>query len=251
MQASRTRDALALAARGRASHEPWLFHPRDGRWRWWSFARARAEVEWRRRLLERDDDRGLRPEPGRGRHDAADRLRAAESSPEALCRHLASTEGDTDRAARVFDRLLAPRAEREIVVVTPSAGEGRLARLWLEWCCANLAVLALEPSPRAFVGSVLWCRPTALFVDASQERALSAAVTSRSGGRDRRAARLLARLRVLLVAADGETANAVAADGTAVDRPEGAGVAEPDLAATWRAWGVERRTVVWPFDGAG
>ena len=242
--------ALAAAARGRRGHEPWLFYPRDGRWRWWSFERAWTEVERWRAVLER------------GEGPAADAAPPPESSPEALCHYLAASAcepgrfGESGAALASFDRLLACDARgargardkcrcagllagirristREIVVVTPPAeaaapaSADRLARLWLDWCCANLAVLALEPRRRALVGSVLWCRPTAVLLDADQERALHAAVTERSGGRDRRAAGLLDRLRVLLVAADD-------GDFQAPDSPP---------PADWRRWGVERRAV--------
>jgi len=170
----------------------------------------------------------------RGEGPAAGAIQAPESSPEALCFHVAASVGDSEEARAVFDRLLARDAPaREIVVVTPLAAAAarnstdRLARLWLEWCCANLAVLALEPSRRALVGSVLWCRPTTMLVDAEQERSLAAAVVERSRGRDRRAAGLLDRLRLLLVAAgDGDD------DGEVRPPP-----------ARWRAWGVERRIV--------
>ncbi|MYA06899.1 MAG: hypothetical protein F4060_15465 [Holophagales bacterium] len=218
MAASQAREALAAAAGSRRGHEPWLFYPRDGHWRWWSFARGWTEVERWRAVLER------------GEGPAGGAIPAPESSPEALCFHVAaSTE-----AIAAFDRLLAlDLSAREIVVVTPPAGAeaaapaARLARLWLDWCCANLAVLALEPSRQALVGSVLWCRPTTMLVDAEQERSLAAAVVERSCGRDRRAAGLLDRLRLLLVAAgDGDD------DGEVRPPP-----------ARWRAWGVERRVV--------
>ena len=222
MAASQAREALAAAARSRRGHEPWLFYPRDGHWRWWSFERGWTEVERWRAVLER------------GEGPAADDIPAPESSPEALCFHVAASAGDSTEAVAAFDRLLArDTSEREIVVVTPPARAeaatptDRLARLWLDWCCVNLAVLALEPSRRALVGSVLWCRPTTLLVDAEQERSLAAAVTERSGGRDRKAAGLLDRLRLLLVAADGGD------DDREVTPPE----------ARWRAWGVERRVV--------
>ncbi len=214
--------ALAAAARSRRGHEPWLFYPRDGRWRWWSFERAWTEVQRWRAVLER----------GEGPADGAEP--APESSPEALCFHVAASAGDSGEAIAAFDRLLARDARdvssREIVVVTPPAEAptpaDRLARLWLDWCCANLAVLALEPSRRALAGSVLWCRPTTILVDTEQERLLAAAVAERSGGRDRRAAALLDRLRLLLVAeADPDDAGAVAPP------------------ARWQAWGVERRAV--------
>ena len=221
--ASQAREALAAAARSRRGHEPWLFYPRDGRWRWWSFERGWAEVERWRAVLER------------GEGPAPDAVPAPQSSPEALCFRVASTVDDPGEATNVaFDRLLARDAPaREIVVVTPPANPAvptpadRLSRLWLDWCCANLAVLALEPSRRALVGSVLWCRPTSMLVNAEQERALAAAVAERSGGRSRKAAGLLDRLRLLLVAAGDE------------DDP-----GEPaPAAARWAAWGVERRTV--------
>lgn len=220
--------ALAAAARSRRGHEPWLFYPRDGRWRWWSFERAWTEVERWRAVLER------------GEGPATGAVPAPESSPEALCFHVAASAGDfgeggdAREARATFDWLLARAAPaREIVVVTPPAeapartSTDRLARLWLDWCCANLAVLALEPSRRALVGSVLWCRPTTMLVDAEQERSLAAAVTERSGGRDRRAAGLLDRLRLLLVVAD--------------DGEDDGEVGPP--ATRWRAWGVERRVV--------
>ena len=220
MAASQAREALAAAASSRRGHEPWLFYPRDGHWRWWSFERGWTEVERWRAVLER------------GEGPAGGAIPAPESSPEALCFHVAASACDSGEAITAFDRLLARGAPaREIVVVTPpaeaAAPADRLARLWLDWCCANLAVLALEPSRRALVGSVLWCRPTTLLVDGEQERSLAAAVVERSGGRDRRAARLVDRLRLLLVAADdGDD------DGTA-----------PPPEARWRAWGVERRVV--------
>lgn len=228
MAASQAREALAAAARSRRGHEPWLFYPRDGRWRWWSFERAWTEVERWRALLER------------GEGPAAGSAPAPESSPEALCCYLAASAGDSGEAIAAFDRLLARDARdvssREIVVVTPPAEAeaptpaDRLARLWLDWCCANLAVLALEPSRRALAGSVLWCRPTAILVDKEQERLLAAAVVERSGGRDRRAAALLDRLRLLLVAeADRDD-----------DRDDVGAVTPP---ARWQAWGVERRAV--------
>ena len=224
MAASQAREALAAAARSRRGHEPWLFYPRDGRWRWWSFERAWTEVERWRALLERGEGPGAGSAP------------APESSPEALCFHLAAPAGDSGEAIAAFDRLLARDARdvssREIVVVTPPADPAaptpadRLARLWLDWCCANLAVLALEPSRRALAGSVLWCRPTTILVDKEQERLLAAAVVERSGGRDRRAAALLDRLRLLLVAE--------------ADRDDAGAVTPP---ARWQAWGVERRAV--------
>lgn len=213
---------IAAAARSRRGHEPWLFYPRDGHWRWWSFERGWKEVERWRALLER------------GEGPASGAIPAPESSPEALCFHVAASDGDSGEAIAAFDRLLARDASvREIVVVTPlaeaapPARAARIARLWLDWCCSNLAVLALEPSRRALVGSVLWCRPTTLLVDVEQERSLAAAVVERSRGRDRRAAGLLDRLRLLLVAAgDGDDDGEVAR-----------------LEARWRAWGVERRVV--------
>ena len=214
-------EALAAAARSRRGHEPWLFYPRDGRWRWWSFDRGRTEVERWRALLER------------GEGPASGTAPAPESSPEALCFHLAASAGDFGEAIAAFDRLLAREAPaREIVVVTPPADAeaptpaDRFARLWLDWCCANLAVLALEPSRRALAGSVLWCRPTTILVDTEQERSLAAAVVERSGGRDRKAAGLVDRLRLLLVAVD--------------DRDDAGAVT---LSARWQAWGVERRAV--------
>ena len=223
--------ALAAAARSRRAHEPWLFYPRDGRWRWWSFERAWTEVGRWRAVLERGEGPAAGAEP------------APESSPEALCCYLAASAGASGEAISAFDRLLARDARdsrdvspREIVVVTPPADPAaptpadRLARLWLDWCCANLAVLALEPSRRALAGSVLWCRPTTILVDTEQERSLAAAVVERSRGRDRRAAALLDRLRLLLVAeADGD------------DDPDDAGAVTPP--ARWQAWGVERRAV--------
>ncbi len=222
MAGSEAREALAAAARGCRGHEPWLFYPRDGRWRWWSFERAWTEVERWRNVLER------------GEGPAAGAVPAPESSPEALCFRVAASAGEPGEAIVAFDRLLARDAPaRRIVVVTPPAEAAtptptdRLERLWLDWCCGSLAVLALEPSRRALVGSVLWCRPTTMLVDAEQERALAAAVVERSGGRDRGAARLLDRLRLLLVATGD---------------PEDAGAAAPPP-ARWRAWGVERRAV--------
>lgn len=218
----RPRDAIKAAARSRRGHEPWLFYPRDGHWRWWSFERGWTEVECWRAVLER------------GEGPAAGGIPAPESSPEALCFHVAASAGECGEAIAAFDRLLARGAPaREIVVVTPpveapTAPADRVARSWLDWCCVNLAVLALEPSRRALVGSVLWCRPTTILVDAEQERSLAAAVMERSGGRDRRAAGLLDRLRLLLVATD---------DG------DDAGCVRPPE-ARWRAWGVERRVVV-------
>ncbi len=209
-----------MAARSSRGHEPWVFYPRDGRWRWWSFQRGWTEVERWRAALES----GERP--------SVDRIPAPQSSPQALCCHLAAASAETVAAA-VFDELLAPRQPaREIVVVTPpaSASPSRLDSLavpWLHWCCANLAVLVLEPSREALVGSVLWCRPTVLLAGMAQERALAAAVRERSRNRERRAAAMLDRLRVLLVAAED---------------PEDGGEA-PDTAASWRAWGVERRFV--------
>ncbi len=222
MAASKAREAVAVAARGRRGHEPWLFYPRDGHWRWWSFERGWTEVERWRAVLER----------GEGPPTGA--IPAPESSPEALCFHVAVSAGDTGEASAAFDRVLARDAHaREIVVVTPPVEApvptptDRLARLWLDWCCAHLAVLALEPSRSALVGSVLWCRPTAMLVDAEQERSLASAVVERTGGRDRRAAGLLDRLRLLLVAAD--------------DGDDDGDVAPPE--ARWREWGVERRVV--------
>ncbi len=242
--------ALKAAARSRRGHEPWVFYPREGRWRWWSFERGWTEIERWRAVLER------------GEGPAAGAAPPPESSPEALCCCLAGSAGESGDEYRgafaAFDRLLAGGGSaRELVVVAPpeaaaapapalpdrlaeqapgtrqgmpvpvAAPANRLARLWLEWCCANLAVLALEPKRRALVGSVLWCRPTALLLDAGQERALAAAVTDRSGGRNRRAAGLLDRLRVLMVAPEaGDEAGEV-----------------PPPAADWRAWGVERRGV--------
>ena len=236
MAAVQAREAVAGAARSRRGHEPWLFYPRDGRWRWWSFERGWAEVERWRAVLER------------GEGPAAGAAPPPESSPEALCHYLAASDlaaqadesgesGESGAALASFDRLLAPNARaREIVVAAPleeasAAGpSGRSARAWLDWCCANLAVLALEPRRRSLAGSVLWCRPTAVLLDAGQERALHAAVKERSGGRDRRAAALLDRLRVLLVAGDAGDAG----DDVAPDSPR---------AADWRRWGVERRCV--------
>lgn len=220
--ASQAREALAAAAHGRRGHEPWLFYPRDGRWRWWSFERGWTEVERWRAVLER------------GEGPLAGDIPAPESSPEALCFRVAASAGDSAEAIAAFDRLPSRDAPaREIVVITPAAraeaatSADRLARLWLDWCCANLAVLALEPSRRALVGSVLWCRPTMLLLDAEQERSLAAAVVERSGGRDRRAARLVDRLRLLLVAAD--------------DGDDDGEVTPPE--DRWRAWGVDRRVV--------
>ena len=156
---------------------------------------------------------------------------APESSPQALC-HFVAAERDPDAGIAAFDALLTPRpAKREIVVVappeahTPQPAAG-LARLWLEWCCARLAVLVLEPSPEALAGSVLWCRPTALLSTSAQERALAAMVWERSRGRERRAAALLDRLRVLLVAEEGAT-----------DPSAGPPV------APWELWEVKRRLV--------
>ena len=218
-----------MAARNAHGHEPWLFYPQDGRWRWWSFRRGWTEVERWRAAFEH----GGRP--------SVDRSPAPQSSPQALCCHLAAipeatsaAASEATNAARVFDGLLAPRQpEREIVVVCPpaasppSAEMDRLAVPWLHWCCANLAVLVLEPSREALVGSVLWCRPTILLADLEQERALAAAVRARSRDQVRRAAALLDRLRVLLVAAaDWKTAGQAA---------------EPD--ALWHSWGVDRRLV--------
>lgn len=213
-------EALAVAARSSRGHEPWVFYPQDGRWRWWSFQRGWTEVErWQAAIK-----RGERP--------SVDQVPAPQSSPQALCCHLAVAPTETVAVA-VFDRLLAPRQPaREIVVVSPPAETSpaevdRLAAPWLYWCCANLAVLVLEPSREALVGSVLWCRPTVLLAGTTEERALAGAVRQRSRDRERRAAALLDRLRVLLVAAED---------------PENTGEAlEP--AAVWRAWGVDRRLV--------
>lgn len=221
MAASKVRETLAVAARGRRGHEPWVFYPWEGRWRWWSFERGWTEVErWRAALED-------------GEHMPPGTAPPPESSPQALCYHVAAAgREDALPPLAIFDMLLEPRSKtREIVVVTPPAGDAAvpidgLARLWLDWCCANLAVLVLEPSRKALVGSVLWSRPTALLVDSAQERALAAEVWDRSRGRDRRAAALVDRLRVLLVAeAEGETGDSA--------RP----------ADRWRAWGVERRLV--------
>ena len=218
--ASHALEALTVAA-DRRGHEPWLFFPRDGRWRWWSFESARTEVERWAAALERGEAPGDGAAP------------SPESSPQALCHHLASSvpDGSGQPGVDAFDRLVGARsAGREVVVVTP-AGPGSpqeerdLSRLWLEWCCARLVTLVLEPSPEALAGSVLWCRPTVLLVTAARERALAAAVRDRARGRDRRAAALLDRLRVLLVAVTGS---------------DGAGA---DPAACWGAWGVERRAV--------
>ncbi len=228
MAASQAREALAAAAGGRSGHEPWLFYPRDGRWRWWSFKRGWTEVERWQAVL------------ARGEGPAVDTAPAPETSPEALCHYLAASAGLPRAPTACFDRLLAPPGgSREIVVVAPPAAAAnpaptdRLARSWLDWCCAHLAVLALEPSRPALVGSVLWCRPTALLVDAEQERALAEAVAARSSGRVRRAAGLLDRLRVLLVAAADLDA--------AVEHP-----APAASGCEWRAWGVERRLVGCP-----
>lgn len=222
MAASQARKALAAAAHSRRGHEPWLFYPRDGRWRWWSLERGWTEIERWRAVLEQ------------GEGPAVGAIPAPESSPEALCFHVAASASESGEAIAAFGRLLARDVPaREIVVVTPPAeaparnSTDRLARSWLDWCCANLAVLALEPSRQALVGSVLWCRPTTMLVDAEQERSLVAAVMERSGGRDRRAAALLDRLRLLLVAAD--------------DGDDDGEVTPPE--ARWRAWGVERRVV--------
>lgn len=220
MAASQALEALAAAARSSRGHEPWVFYPRDGRWRWWSFARGWTEVErWRAAL-----DRGERP--------SVDQAPAPQSSPQALCCHLAAAPAET-LSAGVFDRFLAPREPaREIVVVTPPpagppTGVDRLSLPWLHWCCRNLAALVLEPSREALIGSVLWCRPTVLLASMAEESALAAAVRERSRDRERRAAALLDRLRVLLVAVEDQESL-----GEAV---------EP--AAFWRAWGVERRLV--------
>jgi hypothetical protein len=218
--ASELLEALGIAARGDRGHEPWVFYPQGGRWRWWSFRRGWTEVERWQAALERGD----RP--------SIDEAPAPQSSPQALCCHLAAASAATV-ATGVFDVLLAPRpSAREIVVVTPPAAASptevdRLAVPWLHWCCANLAVLVLEPSREALVGSVLWCRPTVLLAGLRQELALAAAVRERSRGRARRASALLDRLRVLLVAAE--------------DR-DTAGEA-PEPAAFWRSCGVERRLV--------
>ncbi len=205
-----------MAARSGRGHEPWVFYPQGGRWRWWSFRRGWTEVERWKAALER------------GGCLSVDQAPAPQSSPQALCCHLAAAPMEGG-AARVFDGLLAPgRLAREIVVVTPpvaaSAAEvDRLAAPWLHWCCANLAVLVLEPSREALVGSVLWCRPTVLLAGREQERSLATAVRERSRDRDRRAAALVDRLRVLLVATgDGEA---------------------PESSLLWRSWGVERRLV--------
>ncbi len=220
MAASQTLEALAAAARSRRGHEPWVFYPRDGRWRWWSFARGWADVERWQAAFER------------GERLSVDQGPAPQSSPQALCCHLAAASAETVSGG-IFDRFLVPRGPaREIVVVTPPppgppTGVDRLALPWLHWCCTNLAALVLEPSREAWIGSVLWCRPTVLLAGMAEERALAAAVRERSRDRERRAAALLDRLRVLLVAVeDGESL------GEAV---------EP--AAFWRAWGVERRLV--------
>ncbi len=209
-----------MAARSSRGHEPWLFYPRDGRWRWWSFERGWTEVErWQAAF-----DRGERL--------TVDQAPAPQSSPQALCCHLAAAPAETGSDG-VFDRVLAPRGRvREIVVVTPPPPGpptcvDRLALPWLHWCCTNLAALVLEPSREALIGSVLWCRPTVLLAGMEEERALAVAVRERSRDRERRAAALLDRLRVLLVA---------------VEEQESLGEAvEP--AAFWRAWGVERRLV--------
>ena len=218
MAASQALEALAMAARSSRGHEPWVFYPQDGRWRWWSFQRGWTEVERWRAALEH----GERP--------SVDQVPAPQSSPQALCCHLAAAAAETV-AAGGFDGLLAPRPpSREIVVVSPPAASAEVDRLavpWLHWCCVNLAVLVLEPSREALVGSVLWCRPTVLLAGVGQERALAAAVRERSRDRDRRAAALLDRLRVLLVmAGDSESLGEA-----------------PEPAAFWRAWGVERRLV--------
>lgn len=257
--ASQALKTLALAAASDCGHEPWVFFPRGGRWRWWSFRRGWTEVRRWRAAFER------------GERSPVERVPAPQTSPQALCRHLAAAPPEP--AAAVFDGLLAPRhplrlegehpdprrppghTEREIVVVSPPATSppaavrqqptadrrrlhddlrclpgldaDRLAVPWLHWCCANLAVLVLEPSREALVGSVLWCRPTALLVGPEEERALAAAVREQSRGRDRRAAALLDRLRVLLVAAENRE--------TAAEARE--------AAVCWRSWGVERRLV--------
>lgn len=209
-----------MAARSSRGHEPWVFYPRDGRWRWWSFARGWTEVERWQAALER----GERP--------SMDRTPAPQSSPQALCCHLATAPAETVSAG-IFDQFLAPREPaREIVVVTPPpAGSptsvDRLTLPWLHWCCTNLAALVLEPSREALIGSVFWCRPTVLLASMAEESALAAAVRERSRDRDRRAAALLDRLRVLLVVVEDQES-----PGEAV---------EP--AAFWRAWGVERRLV--------
>lgn len=260
-----------MAARSDRGHEPWVFYPQDGRWRWWSFRRGWREVErWQAAIA-------------RGEGPAEGAAPAPQSSPQALCCHLAApatgpaggfdglpasrggSEGRDhvlDVAAGGFDGLLAPwrrptrgrrrgsgRPAREIVVVAPPAGASpaaaasptdadRLAVSWLHWCCANLAVLVLEPSREALVGSVLWCRPTVLLVGPEQERALAAAVRERSRGRVRRAAALLDRLRVLLVFAEnrGDCRDRVARSGETANEA-------PEPAAPWRSWGVERRLV--------
>lgn len=220
MAASPALKALRMAARSSRGHEPWVFYPRDGRWRWWSFARGWTEVERWQVALER----GERP--------SVDQAPAPQSSPQALCCHLAAASAET-ASGDIFDRFLAPREPaREIVVVTPPlagspTGADRLALPWLHWCCANLAALVLEPSREALIGSVFWCRPTVLLVSMAEESALAAAVRERSRDRERRAAALLDRLRVLLVAVEDQESL-----GEAV---------EP--AAFWRAWGVERRLV--------
>ena len=220
MAASQAREALAKAARSGRGHEPWVFYPQGGRWRWWSFRRGWTEIErWQAAL-----------ECGEG--PCVDQAPAPQSSPQALCCHLAAAPMETV-ATGVFDGLLAPRRlAREIVVVTPPAAASpaevdRLAVPWLHWCCANLAVLVLEPSREALVGSVLWCRPTVLLAGCEQERSLATAVRERSRDRDRRAAALVDRLRVLLVApGDGEVASEA-----------------PESTLLWRSWGVERRLV--------
>ncbi len=225
MAAPELLEALATAARSGRGHEPWVFYPQDGRWRWWSFRRGWMEVErWRAAFA-------------RGGGASIDQAPAPQTSPQALCCHLAAARAEAtgveSAASTAFDGLLAPRRlAREIVVVTPPAAASpsevdRLAEPWLHWCCLNLAVLVLEPSRGALVGSVLWCRPTVLLAGLEQERALAAAVRERSRDRVRRAAALVDRLRVLLVAAD--------------DR--GAVGEAPAPAGFWRSRGVQRRLV--------
>lgn len=220
MAASPAVKALRMAARSSRGHEPWVFYPRDGRWRWWSFKRGWTEVERWQAAHER------------GEGPSVDQAPPPQSSPQALCCHLAAAQAEPVSAGD-FDRLLAPRGPaREIVVVTapppgPPTGVDRLALPWLHWCCTNLAALVLEPSREALIGSVLWCRPTVLLAGMAEESALAAAVRERSRDRERRAAALLDRLRVLLVAVE--------------DQERLGRAVEP--AAFWRAWGVERRLV--------
>ena len=186
--------ALAAAARGRRGHEPWLFFPHDGHWRWWSFARAWTEIE---RLQAATPPDGIP-----ARHAGAP---PAEWSPGGFCRRFATaaTAGGApadDGLAGLLDELAGPPApEREIAVVAPGCASSRIVWPWIDWCSVRLTALVLEPSPSALVGSILWCRPTLLLLDSTRERAVADAIAHRSGGSPRRAAALVDRLRLLLV----------------------------------------------------